>query len=153
MNRNDFCYFEFWWKDTCGERNIKDIRKLSRNIFLRSFSILVGILLGPIDLFESREDMILIISYLSVGLRKKESSDLFLRELEKCLWEYLILSLLLAAMDVKKLLNMFAVSIGSVPVVSLETRTLGIFDRLIFIFKINFIPFQVFLMLSQLLLK
>ena len=94
--------------------------------FLRSFSILVGILLGPVDLFGSREDMILIISYLSVGLRKKESSDLFLRKLEKCLWEYLILSLVLAAMDVKKLLNMFAISIGSELVVSLETRILVI---------------------------
>ena len=51
-----------------------------------------------------------------------------LRKLEKCLWKYLILSLVLAAMDVKKLLNMFAISIGSVLVVSLETRILGIFD-------------------------
>ena len=50
--------------------------------FLRCFSILVRILLGPVDLFESREDMILIISYLPLGLRKKESSDLFLRKLE-----------------------------------------------------------------------
>ena len=31
---------------------------------------------------------------------------------------------------VNKLLNMFAISIGSVPVVSLETRILGIFDGL-----------------------
>ena len=54
--------------------------------FLRSFSILVGILLGPVDLFGSREDMILIISYLSVGLRKKESSDLILRKIEKSLY-------------------------------------------------------------------
>ena len=61
--------------------------------FLRSFSVLVGILLGPVDLFGSSEGTILIISYLSVGLREKESSDLFLRKLEKCLWEYLILSL------------------------------------------------------------
>ena len=38
--------------------------------FLGSFSILVGILLGTVDFFESREYMILIISYLSVGLRK-----------------------------------------------------------------------------------
>ena len=60
---------------------------------LRIFIILVGILLGPVDLFGSREDIILIISYLSMGLRKNESSDLFLRKLEKCLWEYLILSL------------------------------------------------------------
>ena len=103
--------------------------------FLRSFSILVGILLGPVDLFGSREDMILIISYLSVGLRKKESSDLFLRKLEKFLWEYLILSLVLARIDVKKLLNMFAISIGSALVVSLETRILGIFEWALILFK------------------
>ena len=87
MNRNDFCYFEYSWKDTCRERNIKDIRKFSRNIILRSFSILVAILLGPVDLFGSREDIILITSYLSVGLRKKKLPDLLLRKLEKCLWE------------------------------------------------------------------
>ena len=74
-----------------------------------------------------------MISYLSVGLRKKESSDLFLRKLEKCLWEYSILSLVLAAMDVKKVLNMFVISIGSVLVVSLGTRVLGIFNWLLFI--------------------
>ena len=102
--------------------------------FLRSFSILVGILLGPVDLFGSKEDMILVISYLSVGLRKKESSDLFLRKLEKCLWEYLILSLILAAINVKKLLNMFASSISSALVVSLETRILGIYEWVLFIF-------------------
>ena len=113
--------------------------------FLRRFSVLVGILLGPVDLFESREDM---ISYLSVGSRKKELSGLFLRKLEKCLWEYSIFSLVLAAMDVKKLLNMLYVL-----VVSLEARILGIFNWLLFIFKIDFIPFQVFLMLSQLVLK
>ena len=79
-------------------------------------------------MFGSREDMILIISYLSVGLRKKESSDLFLRKLEKCLLEYLILSLVLAAIDVNKLMNMLAISIGSALVVSLETRILGIFE-------------------------
>ena len=90
--------------------------------------MLVGMLLGPVDLFGSREDMILIISYLSVRLRQKESTDVFLRKLGKCLWEYLILSLVLAAMNVKKLLNMFAISIGSALVVSLETRILGIFE-------------------------
>ena len=63
-----------------------------------------------------------------MGLRKKESSDLFLRKLEKCLWEYLILSLVLAAMDIKKLLNMFAISIGSALVLPLETRILGILE-------------------------
>ena len=35
--------------------------------FLRSFSILVGILLGPVDFFGSREDMILIISCLPIN--------------------------------------------------------------------------------------
>ena len=72
--------------------------------------------------------MILIISYLSMGLRKKESSDLFLRKLEKYLWEYLILSLVLAATYVKKLLNIYAISTGSPVVVLLETRILGIFE-------------------------
>ena len=64
MNRNKFCYFEHRSKDTCREGKIKNIRK--------SFSILVGKLLGPVDLFQSREDMILIISYLSVGPRKRD---------------------------------------------------------------------------------
>ena len=60
--------------------------------------------MSSVDLFESRED-VLKISYLSVGLRNKKSSDLFLRKLDKCLWKCLILSLVLAAMDVNKLLN------------------------------------------------
>ena len=63
-----------------------------------------------------------------MGLGKKESSDLFLRKLEKCFWEYLILSLVLAATDVKKLLNIYAISTGSALVVLLETRLLGIFE-------------------------
>ena len=70
-----------------------------------------------------------------------------------CLWEYFILSLVLAAAEVKKLLNIFAISIGSALVVLLETRVLGIFEWGLFIFKIGFIPFQVFFMLSQLFLK
>ena len=38
--------------------------------FFSSFSILVGMLLGPIDLVESSEDMMRVISSLSVGLKK-----------------------------------------------------------------------------------
>ena len=38
--------------------------------FLSNFNILAGILLGPTDLLESNEDMILFISVLSVGLKK-----------------------------------------------------------------------------------
>ena len=37
--------------------------------FLSNFDILVGILLGPTDLWESNEDMTFSISFLSVGLR------------------------------------------------------------------------------------
>ena len=40
--------------------------------FLGSFNILVGMLFGPTDLFEFREDIIFCISYLLVRLRKKE---------------------------------------------------------------------------------
>ena len=130
---------------------VKEILKISESWVERY--TLVGIVLGPNDLFESREDMTLTISYLSVGLSKKESSDQFLRKLEKCLWEYLILSLVVVAMDVKKLLNMFAISIRYVRVVSLETRILWIVDWLLFMFKIDFVLFQVFLVLLQLVLK
>ena len=47
------------------------------------------------------------------------------------------------------MLNMFTISIGSALVVSLETKIkiLGIFEWVLFVFKIDFIPFQVFLML------
>ena len=39
-----------------------------------------------------------------------------------------ILFLVLAAMDVNKLLNMFPISIGSALLVSLETRILGMLE-------------------------
>ena len=45
--------------------------------FLSIFIILVRILLGPADLLESNEEMILSISVLSVGITKKEALDLF----------------------------------------------------------------------------
>ena len=48
---------------------------------------------------------------------------------------------------------MFEISSGSAVVVSLETRFSGIFDGLSFIIKIEFIPFQVLLILSQSVLK
>ena len=38
---------------------------------------------------------------------------------------------------------MFAIWIGSALVVSLETRILGIFEWVLFIFKIDFIPLEV----------
>ena len=38
-------------------------------------------LLGPTDLFESKEDMTFSMFVLSVGLTKKETLDLFLKNL------------------------------------------------------------------------
>ena len=75
------------------------------------------------------------------------------KKIRKVFWEYLTLSLVLAAMEVKKLLfvcYMFAISVGCELVVSLETRILGMFDGLLFILKTDFISVQMFLMLSQL---
>ena len=40
--------------------------------FLSSSNILIGMLFGPTDSFEFREDITFCISYLLVGLRKKE---------------------------------------------------------------------------------
>ena len=40
--------------------------------FLSSFNIFLGMLFGQTDLFQISEDIIFCISYLLVGLRKKE---------------------------------------------------------------------------------
>ena len=96
--------------------------------FLSNFNILVGILSGPTDLLESNEDMIFSVSVLSVGLTKKEALDLFLRKSEKCLCENEI-------------------------VVPSTVRVLGISVEVFLIFRIDFMPFHVFLMLLQLASK
>ena len=53
----------------------KDILKISLNCwemsFFNSFKIFTGMLFGPDDLWESREDIISDISFLSVGVKKK----------------------------------------------------------------------------------
>ena len=128
MNRATFAILSMDGKTPVKKETLKISENWVEISFLRSFGILVGIPLGPVDLFGSREDMILIISYLSVRLRRKESSDVILRKLEKSLWEYLILSLVLAATDVKKWVYIFAISIGSALAVLLETGILGIFE-------------------------
>ena len=69
--------------------------------FLSNFNTLVGILLGPTDLLESNDDMIFIISVLSVAFTKKKILDLFLRKSEKCLCENEILSFVLLAIEEK----------------------------------------------------
>ena len=69
--------------------------------FLSNFNTLVGILLGPTDLFESNEDMTFSISVLSVAFTKKEILDLFLREFEKGLCENEMLCFVLLAIEEK----------------------------------------------------
>ena len=70
--------------------------------FLSNFKILVGILLGRIDLLESNEDMTFSISVLSMGLTKiKEIIDLFFRKSDKCLCENEILTFVLGAIEEK----------------------------------------------------
>ena len=64
--------------------------------FLSNFNTSVGMLLGPTDLLESNEDITFSISFLSVGLTKREIPDLFLRKSEKCLCENEICFVLLA---------------------------------------------------------
>ena len=51
-------------------------------------------------------------------------------------------------MELMKLLNIFAILVGSVLTVSLETKILGLFDELLYILKADIIRFQVLLMLS-----
>ena len=52
------------------------------------------------------------ISFLSVGLTKKEILDLFLRKSEKCLCENEILSFFLLAVEEKQLLKILEISVG-----------------------------------------
>ena len=51
-------------------------------------------------------------------------------------------------MELKKLLNIFAILVCSVLIVSLETKILRLFDELLFILKADITLFQVLLMLS-----
>ena len=69
--------------------------------FLSNFNTLVGIKLGLTDLLESNEDITLSISFLSVGLTKKEILDLFLRKSEKCLCEKEVLRFVLLTIEEK----------------------------------------------------
>ena len=80
--------------------------------FLNNFNILVGMLLGRIDLLEFNEDMTFSISVLSVGLTEKEILDLFLRKFEKYVCENETLSFVLVAIEEKWLLKIFEISIG-----------------------------------------
>ena len=120
---------------------------------LSNFNILVGILLVPTDFIECNEDMTSSISVLSMGLTKKEILDLFLRKSEKCLCENEILGFILVVIEEKQLLKIFEISIGLEIVVLSTVRVLGISAEIFLIFRIDFKPFHVFLMLFQLVSK
>ena len=120
---------------------------------LSNFNILVGILLGPTDFIECNEDMASSISVLSMGLTKKEILDLFLRKSEKCLCENEILGFILVVIEEKQLLKIFEIFIGLEIVVLSTVRVLGISAEIFLIFRIDFKPFHVFLMLFQLVSK
>ena len=107
------CLESFLWTGTTlvilradGEApDVNDILKTSASwqeiSFLSNFNVLLGVMLGPTDLVESSEDMKRATSCLSVGLKKKEFWALFFRKSEKCLWEYLIFTLVWEGMQEK----------------------------------------------------
>ena len=70
-------------------------------LFFSKFNIFVGMLLGPTDFFESKEDIMFCISDLFLGLRKKQFWVLFFCNSEKCLREGLIFSFAFSAIVAK----------------------------------------------------
>ena len=93
------------------------------------------------------------ISVLSVGLTKMKIIDLFLRKSEKFLCENEILSFDLLAIEEKLLLKIFEIAIALEIVVLSTVRLLGISAEMFLIFKIDFKPFHMSLMLIQLVSK
>ena len=89
-------------------------------------------LLRSTELLESNEDMTFSISVLSVGLTKKEISDLFLRKSEKCLRENEILSFALLVIEEKWLFKILENSIGLGIVVSSTLIVFGISAEIFF---------------------
>ena len=69
--------------------------------FLSNFNILVGILVDPTDSLESNENMTSSVSVLSVGLKKEETLNLFLRKSQNIPCENEMLSLVLLAIEEK----------------------------------------------------
>ena len=112
----------------------------------KNFSFLVGILLGPIDLFGSKEDMILIISYLSVGLRKKGIVRSIFRKIRKVFMGIFNTFFSFSGNASKEVSEYVCNFNWFCTLVSLEMKILGICDGLLFRLEVDFIPFRVFLM-------
>ena len=88
-----------------------------------------------------------------MGLTKKERLDLFLQKSEKCFCGNEILSLILLVIEEKHLLKIFKISIRLKVVVPSTVSVLGISAEMILMFRIDFVPYRVFLMLFQLASK
>ena len=98
MNRNNFRNFEGRWKKNWSEQYIKNINEL------------VMMLLSPIDLVEPSEDMMKAISFLTVGTKEEEFWALFFGKSERCLWEYLLFTLVWESMEEMLLLKTLPIS-------------------------------------------
>ena len=89
--------------------------------FISNVNILIGIMLGSNDFFESSEDITFYISDLMAGLRKKELWVLFFRKSEKWLLEGFIFSFAFSEIA-KWLLKIFKTSLLLVMVKPLEDK-------------------------------
>ena len=69
--------------------------------------------MGPRDFLEFKDDMILAISSVVVGFKKKEFCCLFFKKLKNDFLDFGIFSASLGPIFTKKLLKEFATSIGS----------------------------------------
>ena len=97
-------------------------------------------------MFGSKEDMILIISYLSVGLRKKGIVRSIFRKIRK-VFMGIFNTFFSFSSNASKEINEYVRNFNwFCTLVSLEMKILGICDGLLFRLEVDFIPFQVFLM-------
>ena len=82
---------------------MNDILKISTSwqeiSFFSNFSILVSMVLDPTGLVESSEDIMRAYLSLLLGLKKNNFELYFFKKSEKCLWEYLIITLVWEAME------------------------------------------------------
>ena len=132
---------------------MNDILKISKSCqeisFLSTFSIRVSMLLSPTDLIETSEDIMRAFSSLSRGLKKIILSYIFQK-----VWKVFIrifnIYFSLRSNGRKILLKTLAISTEFM-IVHLHLKFLEYLMDLIL--NIDFIPFQVFLMLFQLISK
>ena len=115
--------------------------------------ILVGVLLGPQALLILRDDIILQISSLFVAVIMKELLFFDDKKLLKDLFENLIFDWKVSAIDVKKLLKVYAIVIGSLIYFSSFLFIDGVSLLLCFIDTRDLIPIQVFLISLMFSLK